>query len=219
LSALTSHDLQHTIHGRKNHKIRVVDMRTRRVDDFSGSGDQASLEPTASRDGPRESCSFDFPLAIALDRRLQRLLVSDLIGLRQIDLLTGATHTLMPWATHYHAFKLVLRPWGSIAMSDFADGPVEIASLGSQTSDPLIELGSDKRPPIVEMHFSSDGTRLFFVNARRDFIRSMYIAGPSGAEIRGSSFKNNVAPQGAGLDLHAAQANVVVADSSFSGDD
>jgi hypothetical protein len=109
-------------------------MATRQVSDFSGSGDQASHAPTASPDGPRETCSFDFPAAMTLDTRLQRLLVSDLVGLRQVDMQTGATRTLLPWTRHYHALKNVVRPWSAIAISDFADGPVEIASFGSRTS-------------------------------------------------------------------------------------
>jgi hypothetical protein len=202
---------------RKNHKIRVVDMATRQVSDFSGSGDQASLSPTATPDGPRDTCSFDFPLAMALDKRLRRLLVSDLIGLRQIDLQTGATRTLIPWTGHYHGLKLLPRPWAVIAMNDFADGPVEVASLGSRTSLADMEIGSDRRAPIVEMHFSHDGRTLFFVNSRRDFVRSMYVSGPAGVEVRNSYFKNNMARLGAGIDIYGAQSQVAVIGSAFSG--
>jgi hypothetical protein len=159
----------------------MVDMATREVSDLSGSGDQASLDPKSpSPDGPRDTCSFHFPYTMALDRRLQRLLVSDLVGLRQIDLQSGTTHTVFRWSSHYHAVKLVLRPWAVIHMNDFADGPVQTASLGSRTVLADMKTGSDRRPPIVQMHFSQDGKRLFFVNARRDFLRSLSVAGLSG---------------------------------------
>lgn len=189
------------------------------MSDFSGSGNQASLEPRESPDGPRDMCSFYFPLAMALDGRLQRLLVSDMIGLRQVDLQTGATRTILRWAGHHHALKMIFQPIrADVSLSDFADGPVEIASLGSRTSVANIEIGSDRRPPIVEMHFSHDFKKLFFVNSRKDFIRSLSVAGPAGVDIRDSSFKDNKAPLGAGLNVHEAQSPVTISGSVFAGD-
>jgi hypothetical protein len=83
---------------------------------------------------------------------------------------------------------------------------------------PDLEIGTDRRAPIVAMSFSHDGKRLFFVNSRRDYIRSMYIGGPAGAEIHSSTFNNNLARQGAGLDVQSAHADVLIAATTFSGD-
>jgi hypothetical protein len=212
------HSLTKTNPHRKNHKIRVVEMATREVRDFSGSGDQASRDPSSTPDGPRDTCSFNFPGAMSLDRRLQRLVVSDLYGLREVDLQTGSTRTVVQWTGHYHALKRA--PWpaeSSVAINDFADGPLEVASLGSRSSLPDKEIDSDRRAPIVEMYFSNDGKTLFFVNVVRDFIRTMSVAGPSGVSVTSSVFKDNLAPQGGGMDVYGAQALVAVNDSTFSG--
>ncbi len=203
---------------RKNHKIKVIDMVTREVSDFSGSGDQAINDLVTSPDGPRQTCRFNFPMAMALDKRLQRLMVSDLLGLREVDLQTGATRTIVRWKEHYHALTQLEHSVSRQAqMNDFADGPLEIASMGSRASVPGRELDVDRRAPIVQMQFSADGRQLFFVNVVRDFIRSMYVAGPTGVDIRDCAFRENMAPHGAGLDVLDAQSLVQVSGSRFIG--
>jgi hypothetical protein len=102
-------------------------------------------------------------------------------------------------------------------MNDFADGPVELASLGARSIIPNLEVGFDRRAPIVKMRFSHDGKRLFFVGPQRDYIRSMYVSGPSGVKIHQSLFNTNTAQQGAGINIERAQGDVEIIKSGFSG--